>query len=376
MLLSKLLRRLGKALLYLILLVAIIPVAGLAFGFLSTDALDTAPLTGLADIGPPSELAARVRADIPGYQRPQQATFLGYPRWSIAYAARDYADFVKENAPSGFPYWSYIGRYWRDYATTARASSGYPLDLEQQAMLVAVGTGYTIAGIVEWAYENTIGRVTLASANGRTAVDNYLAGTATAYADFLERAPWYWFPYSEKRAGLMAVERAPGDDELRTSERRWAFGLAYWIEQACANLVRPDEAAASDPASPDIYVWVKGPIGEAVRGEEDALLERDLGSEGTIVVAKPGRSLTDMIPRLIDRGVSFVEIGGNDEIMMTVLSADAVSAPNGSRTLFEYELPADPGERRTALVVAVGKLDTVVPALLKDGATLERVYDY
>src|SRR4051812_27151445 len=115
MLLLRLLRRLGKALLYLILMIAIIPVAGLAYGFLSTDAVDPAPLTGPADIGPPSELAAKVRAGTPGYQRPQQATFLGYPGWSIAYAARDYAGFVKDNAPSSFPYWSYIGRYWRDY---------------------------------------------------------------------------------------------------------------------------------------------------------------------------------------------------------------------------------------------------------------------
>jgi hypothetical protein len=83
-----------------------------------------------------------------------------------------------------------------------------------------------------------------------------------------------------------------------------------------------------------------------------------------------------MIPRLIDRGVSFVEIGGNDEIMMTVLSSAAVAAPKGSRTLFEYALPANPGERRTGLVVAAGKLDMVVPALLSGGARLERVYDY
>jgi hypothetical protein len=376
MLLLRFFRRLAKALLYMILLIAIIPVAGLAYGFLSTDALDTTPLTGPADVGPPSELAAKVRAETPGYQRPQQATFLLYPEFSIAYAARDYADFVKVNAPSGFPYWSYIARYWQDYATIARASSTYPLDLKKHAMLVAIGTAYSLEEIIEWAYENTIGRITLASANGRTAVDAYQASVAAEYAAFLERAPWYEFPYAEKRAGLMALQRAPGDDELRTTERRWAFGLAYWIEQACASLVSPGEAATSDPAPPDIYVWVKGPIGEAVRGEEDALLERDLGDDGSIVVTKPGRDLTDLIPRLIDKGVSFVEIGGNDEIMMTVLSPGTMTAPKGSRTLFEYALPADPGERRTGLVVAVGKLDMVVPALLGGGARLERVYDY
>jgi hypothetical protein len=174
----------------------------------------------------------------------------------------------------------------------------------------------------------------------------------------------------------MAIERAPGDDPVRTSERRWAFGLAWAIEQASAYLVEPEPTASADPASPETYVWVKGPIGEAVRGEADALLERDLGTEGTIFVTRGGKTFTDMIPRLIDKGVSFVEIGGNDEIMMTVLSADAVTAPNGSRVLFEHTLPTDPTDRRTGLIVAVGKLDTVVPALLNGGVRLERVYDY
>jgi len=376
MFLLRLLGRLAKALIYLIVIIGLIPFAGLLYGFLSTEAVDTARLPGLADEAPPSELAAKVRAETPGYQRPEETTFLAYPEWSIAFAARDYANFLKDKPPSGFPFWSYVGCYWQDYATMVRASGDHPFDWEKQAMLLAIGTGYTAKQIIQWAYENTIGRVTLATANGRTAADDYQAKAAADYAAFLGRAPWYQFPYSEQAAGLMAVARKPGDDPVRTSERRWAFGLAWAIEQAIANLVKPQPDAGADPASLDTYVWVKGPIGEAVRGESDALLERDLGDEGAIFVTRRGQGFTDMIPRLIDKGVSFVEIGGNDEIMMTVLSAKAVTAPNGSRALFEHELPVDQAERRTGLVVAVGKLATVVPALIGGGARLERVYDY
>ncbi|MER8653275.1 hypothetical protein [Mesorhizobium sp. M0847] len=60
-----------------------------------------------------------------------------------------------------------------------------------------------------------------------------------------------------------------------------------------------------------------------------------------------------MIPRLIDRGVSFVEIGGNDAIMLTVLSAADFAPPEGSRTLFSQPVPIDPATRRTGLIVAV-----------------------
>ena len=82
------------------------------------------------------------------------------------------------------------------------------------------------------------------------------------------------------------------------------------------------------------------------------------------------------LDRLIDNGVSFVEIGGNDEIMVTVLSAEEVAVPEGARELFAYALPADPDRRRTGLVVAVRRLHTVLPALAKAGAKLEHVYDY
>jgi hypothetical protein len=375
MFLFRFLRRLAKALVYLIVIIVLIPVAGLAYGFLSADAVETKPLAGPTDDPPPAELTAKVKAEIPDYQSPAEATFLSYPEWAINHAARDYAGFVKDHQPSAFPYWSYVGRYWQDCVTMMRASAEHPVSLGSQAVLVAMGTAYTVENAIQWAYENTVGRITQATANGRTAADKYQAKVAAEYAAFLDEAPWYQFPYAEKRAGLMALTRAPGDDPVRTTERRWAYGLAYAIKQGCADLIGHDPPTSSDPASPALHVWVKGPIGEAVRDETDALLERDLGSQGSIFVTRRGQIFTDMLPRLIEQGVSFVEIGGNDEIMITVLSTNAVAAPEGSRTLFQYQLPVDDTERRTGLVVAVRKLDTVMPALLHGGARLERVYD-
>ena len=81
-----------------------------------------------------------------------------------------------------------------------------------------------------------------------------------------------------------------------------------------------------------------------------------------------------MIPRLIDKGVSFVEIGGNDEVLVTVTSSAAITAPEGSRALFSHPILVTPDARRTAFAVAVRKLHTVLPALVKAGAKLERIY--
>jgi len=373
----RLIKRFVKALVILVVIVILIPIAGLAYGFLTTEAVDTAPLAGVADGAAPPEIVSKLRAEIEGYQRPEESTFLTYPEWAIVYAARDYAGFVKVHPPSGFPCWSYIGRYWQDYAMVIRASSAYPFNFQNHQMLVVIGTSHTIEHVIQWAYENTIGRITEWTAGGeRTAADDYLATTAADYATFLDQVPWYEFLYAEKRAGLLALSPTAGDDSVRTTERQWAFGLAWAIKQAYADLIKSALSATSAPALLDIHVWAKGPVGEAVRPEPDTLLERDFGADGTVFITKRYQVFTDMIPRLIAQGVSFVEIGGNDEILVTMLSGGELPAAEGSRVLFAYPIPVDPAVRRTGLIIAVPRLHTVLPALMQTGGRLEHVYDY
>lgn len=373
----RLIKRLAKALVLIVIVIIIIPVAGLAYGFLTTDAIDTTPLPGVADGAPPAPIAAKLRSEIEFYQRPEESTFLTYPEWAIVYAAREYAGFAKDNPTRDFPYWSYIGRYWQDYAMVIRASAAYPFNFEYHQMLVVIGTSHTIEHALQWAYENTVGSIAAWSAGGRTAADDYLASTAAEYAAFLDQVPWFDFPYAEKRAGLLALTPAPDDDPVRTAERQWAFGLAYTIKQAYADLIRLALFATSGPIVLDIQVWAKGPVGEAVRPEPDTLLERDFGADGMVFVTRRYQVFTDMIPRLVAKGVSFVEIGGNDEILVTMLSDADLTAPEGSRVLFAYPLPAAPENRRTGLIVAVRRLHTALPALMQQsGARLEHVYDY
>ncbi len=370
----RLIKRLVKAILYLVVLVLLVPVLGLAYGFATTSAPDVATTEAAAP--PPAAIGERLRGEISDYQRPEESTYLTYPEWAIVYAAREYAGFVAERRESGFPYWAYVGRFWQDYATMIRASSAYPFNGEYHLMLVVIGTSHTVEHVLQWAYENTIGRLTEATSGLPVAADRYLAATAAEYAAFLDQVPWYEFPYAETRAGLFDLARPDADDPVRTVERKAAYGLAYSIKQVYADLIRSGLAASSAPAELDIHVWAKGPVGEAVRGEADTALVRDFGADGAVFVTRRYQVFTDMIPRLIDRGVTFVEIGGNDEILMTVLSDAAIEAPPGTALLFSYALPAEPGLHRTGLVARVDALHTLIPTLTAQAVRLEHVYDY
>jgi hypothetical protein len=368
----KLLRFLFRTIVAVVLVVVLIPVAGLTYGFLTTEAVEVAPS---AAEGTPA--AAALVAEIPGYKRPEESTFLTYPEWAIVYAAREYADLVAREFPSAFPYWAYTGRFWQDYALMIRASSGYGFNFQNHLMLVVIGTSQTIENAVQSVYENTVGRITEAVAGyDMTPEDAFQADAAAEYAAFLDQVPWYEFPYAEKRSGLLATDTAGGIASVRSMERKIGFGAAYTVKQAYAGLIKQGLSATSDAALLDIHVWAQGPVAEAIAGEADTSVTRDLGADGTVFTTRRYQVFTDMIPRLIGKGVRFVEIGGNRLIFLTVLYEDDLPAPESAQVLFDYPLPVRPETRRAGIALPVAQLHEALPALLAGGALLEHVYDY
>ena len=364
------LRRILFVLLALVLIVVLIPLAGLAYGFLATDSVV------LARPRPPAT-EAPVGDDIAGYRRPEESTFLTYPEWAIVYAAREYAELVDREFPSRFPYWAYAGRFWQDYALMIRASRAYPFNFDNHLMLVVIGTSHTIELAIQSLYENTAGRLSEAAAFWEEVPeDRYQAVAAAEYAAFLNQVPWYRFPYAEKRAGLWAVPSAGGAAAIRSWERKLGFGAAYSIKQGYAALIASGLSATSDAALLDIHVWAAGPVADAIAGEAETRVERDLGAEGAIFVTQRYQVFTEMIPRLIERGVRFVEIGGNRLIFATFLAEDDVALPDAGQLLFAYPLPAMPETRRIGLALPVSGLHEALPTLAAAGAYLEHVYDY
>lgn len=369
----RLLWRIVRAILVVLALIVAVPVFGLAYGWLATDRIEQASIVSRSP-----EIAAtsqRLATEIAGYKRPEESTFLTYPEWSIVYSAREYAAFVQDRNPADFRYLAHVGRFWKDYAAMIRASADYPFNAQNHLMLMVIGTSHTIEHLVQFMYENTIGRLSW-TFGGAVGEDAVLAGIAADYAAFLDQTPWYRFPYAERRRELNTLPAAPGWAAVRSWERKIGYGLALTVKQAYADLIASGLSATSDAAFLDIHVWAQGPVDEAIAGEADTSLERDLGADGAVFVTRRYQVFTDMIPRLIDRGVSFVEIGGNDDILLTVLSNEELEAPDGAMTLFSYPLPTDPTTIRTGLTVPVPMLHEALPDLVNAGARLEHIYDY
>lgn len=372
----RLARRLLRAVAIIVAIVLLIPVLGFAYGYATAGSPVGGPLPAIALDEPSRAVATSIRQDIADYSRPEASTYLTYPEWAIVYAAREYSAVVNAGAPHGFPYWAYVGRYWQDYVAMIGATRNHPFNFENHLMLVVIGVSHTVEHIIQWAYENTVGRATFAIAGGPVEQDRFLARNAAEYAAFLDQVPWYAYPYARQRAALGAIGSAPGAASVRSWERRLAFGAALWIKQAYANLISSGLDATSAPAALEIHVWARGPVATAIEAEPGTRLVADYGSEGAVFVTRRYQAFTELVPRLVGRGVSFVEIAGNDEILVTVLSPDLIAAPGFSRVLFSYALPVEPQTRRTGLAVSVRNMHETLRTLLVAGIRLEHIYDY
>jgi hypothetical protein len=197
------------------------------------------------------------------------------------------------------------------------------------------------------------------------AVDRYQAGVAAEYAAFLDQVPWYQFPYAQ-RAGLLAVEPDVWGDSIRTYERKAQGTLAYSIKQTYADLINRRWRRHPIPPSSIFMFGALATSPERWRQPSAASRTRNLKRIWRPMARVCHQALPDLYrhdPAPDRQGMRFVEIGGNDEILVTVLSNDEIALPPGTRLLFGYQLPAELAVRRTGLTIAVRQLHTVLPAL-------------
>src|SRR5437870_5113789 len=65
--------------------------------------------------GGPEATAAQPAPAPDGYARREDQTYLTLPEWYIVYSADEYAAFLAQNRPSGFPYFRAAWQFWQAY---------------------------------------------------------------------------------------------------------------------------------------------------------------------------------------------------------------------------------------------------------------------
>lgn len=301
-------------------------------------------------------------------------TYLTYPEWSIVHAYEDFAGVMRRRSESGFAYLHSILGYWRNLcAVSAVASSRGTITAEVRAMLYIIGISYTGEMGVKGAYETTIGRLTEWIRGPQpTPEDAFALATAERYATFLRQTPWYEFPFGETLGRFWRETPGFQGSVVRSLERRFALSAEYAVKAAYARLMA--QAAALAPAALTIRSIVDRLDDRDAVGDIK-LIERR--ADGSAVIETPRyRAFTRIILRLADGESSFIEIAGNDEILLTLLTYGDIPGFPARHKLFETRLQARPGWTRFGIVVPVRELGGLVRASKRVNAVFEHAYDY
>ena len=354
----------------------IVAVIGLLLIGVSTSAFIGTRCYGKA-AGTESRALGDIPAGLDGYVRSEAFTYLTLPEWFIVYSTDEYARFLQKRSPTDFPYLGSVGQYWGYYDSMCQATRGkYPFETGYHMMLGVIGVSFTIENVVKAAYENTIGRLSEWISSRDTAEDRFAAKVATEYAMFIHAVPWYEFSFTTQLHRLWTQVPLGGPNVFRKWERRLALSAEYVVKATYGGLLGLATRSAYAPEDSKVYARVEAATDATFR---DSRVEKIRQTPGTYVVRLPRyEAFTRTTLPLLATGARFVDVAGNDQILVTALTSSALNerALKTGAIVATRPILTEPGRKRIAMRVPVAQLHRAVPELRNAGATIEHLYDY
>ena len=303
----------------------------------------------------------------PEHHRPESRTLLTYPEWHIVHAYDDYAKVISENDPHDYGYFRSIRGFWSSLCELSYASSqhgGFPFETKQ--MVYTIGVSFTAEMLAKAAYEETLGRLAALLRGGdRAPLDDLSAEQARGYAEFLQQVPWYKWDFAADAEAL----KTQSSGSLRDIERRLALGVEYKAKTAYAGVI---EQAVAQVGADDLRLRmiVTGATPEALIALGGVEIMSS-GPNGVEIETPRYRELTHLLQDMAGQGADFVEIAGNDDILLTATSPE----PKAEGAVFSFERQGY-GDYRHLILLKVPDLAERLREMADGPLTLEHVHDY
>ena len=314
------------------------------------------------------------------YVRPPEQTYLTFPEWFLVHSPAEYARFIKQDAPSDFPFWGHIGQFWDSYEMVYDATKDeYPLNVGYHVMVTVIGVSTTIEYAVKSTYEIVIGRVTeLTRTNGMTDEDKFAAYVAQDYVDFLHGAPWYEYDFAGRLVSLWTDTSLLGPDMLRKWERKYALTTEYSVKAAYGWLIGLATAAGFDAPSMETIVMLNAdPSPLTPMLEKMKVLKRY--KTGEVLVSVPRYTeFSRYATALSKEGFVFSEIAGNrtDIVVSLVTPLRKGNFKTDHIILMTQPILTENDKERVILETSVKSLSALLLEISAAGFELEHIYDF
>jgi hypothetical protein len=325
---------------------------------------------------PQPEARRATVADIQGYSRPEDDTYLSLPEWYIVWSYQEKADFQQSSLPSRFPYFAAVRQYWGNYCCISRLTRGkYGSNSGEQVMLVVIGMSFSAEYILKGLYEKSIGRLSeWTSGRQFTEEDQYAYKVAREYAEFVHVRPFYEFRFARHVSGLWAENPVWGAHELRKIERRTFLTIDFTVEAFYCWLIEKATHLTYGHEPSETYAWVDQ-VDDAVLTQ--LRMVKSVGPRAYVVDIPRYQEFTPVASMLAQRGVRFVEIAGNSQITLSVLAPESWSYDGSdAQRLFSMPVLTHSKSQRVVLGCRVSALDQLLRVLPTRAAVVEHIYDY
>ena len=303
----------------------------------------------------------------PAWQRSEARTLMTYPEWDIVHAYEDYAAVIDQSDPQDFGYLRSIFGFWGSLCDVTRMAAAHGgVDTPTKQMVYTIGVSFTAELLAKAAYEETIGRlVTWVRGPEHAPLDDVSARQAQDYATFLQQTPWYLWDFRQSAAELDSGNQG----SLRDRERNLALGIEYRFKALYAGAIEAAVAATGNDALRMRSV-VSGVAAERLAVLPGTVIVGE-APQGTVIETDRYRAFTELAVQIAAEGGTFVEIAGNDDILVTVLGSEPVlEGALSSRA----RQGAD--DYRHLVLLKVTALSDFLNGLEGSGLTLEHIHDY
>lgn len=300
--------------------------------------------------------------------RPEARTYMVYPEWHIVYAYEGYAEALRTGHPHDFPYIEAVTGFWSSLCgLTAKADELGPAGFNSKATIYTIGASFTLEMLFKAAYEETLGRLfTLAAPSPQDAVE---ADMAQDYASFLQQVPWYKYDFPAWSEQLWDATPVT----TRGWERRIALGLEWGAKAQYAKLIA--QAAAGLGADQlTMQVALQNISADQLSALPDVKI---LSDAGPIIAEMPRyRVFTNAAKRIADQGGQFLEIAGNDDILISYLGATPPALPATASIISDTARVGFADQSRYLIALKVPELTKILTTLANQPGSLEHIYDY
>jgi FAD/FMN-containing dehydrogenase len=311
-------------------------------------------------------------------KKPEGRTLLTVPEWYLVWNPGEYVAHLESGRPPDtFPFVESVREYWSLYKEMRRAHLGvYPEDAEYLTTLRVIGVSTSVEYLLKAAYERSLGRLFRGfSSQKESAEEQVILDAQRAYVKFIYDEPWYAFGFA---AHIQKIWQTPwlGPNFVRRTERRLFFTAEFGLKSLYASLLTWAAQTAYGPSQERVQLVSRKPA--TTEALPSGAHQLGTLSSGEVVFDLPRwREFSEIVPLLAERGYEFVDIAGNDEIVVSLIEREPRPfEAHGARRLADSRVLSNPSSRRSLWWVPVPSLAGFLREAERTGHKLEHIYDY